>query len=80
MVKNVGYVYFTALDQITCDEDLKCIAMSSDEVIYMLVDRFNSPPFINPAILAPHATEILPLRVYRGSTKDRKATLEFKID
>jgi hypothetical protein len=79
-IKNAGYVYFTALDQISCEDDLRCIAMSSDEVIYMIVDGFNPPPSISPDIVAHFGKEILPLKVYRGSTKDRTATLKFKID
>ena len=79
-IKNAGYVYFTVLDHISCEDDLKCIAMSSDEVIYMTVDGFNRPPFISPEIVAQFSNEILPLKVYRGSTRDRTATLKFKID
>ena len=77
-VINVGYIYFTAFDRITCDEDLKCIAMSSDEVIHLLVDGFNPPSLLTPAYI--NAEEMLPLKVYRGSTADRTATLAFEID
>lgn len=76
-LKNVGYVYFTALDRIACEDDLKCIAMSSDEVIYMNVDGFNPPAVINPI---DHSTQILPLKVYRGRTEDRTETLAFRVD
>lgn len=79
-VINVGYVYFTALDRITCDEDLKCIAMSSDEVIHLLVDGFTPPSLVSSAYVDEHREEILPLKVYRGSTADRTATLTFDID
>ncbi len=79
-IKNAGYVYFTALDQISCDDDLKCIAMSSDEVIYMTVDGFRRPPFISSDIVVQFGNEILTLKVPRGSTKHRTATLKFKID
>lgn len=79
-VRNVGYVYFTALDKIVFEADLKSIAMSSDEVIYMRVDGFDPPPLITAAVLRHFANEILPLKVYRGSTKDRTATLKFSID
>ncbi len=79
-VKNAGYVYFTALDRISCDDDLKCIAMSADEVIYMTVDGFTRPLVISTDMVARFGKEILPLKVYRGSTKDRTATLKFKID
>ena len=80
-IKNAGYVYFTALDQISCDDDLKCIAMSSDEVIYMTVTGLpRRPPFISSDIVVQFGNEILTLKVPRGSTKDRTATLKFKID
>jgi hypothetical protein len=80
-VKNAGYVYFTALDQIAYEEDLKCIAMSADEIIYMNVDGFNQPPpFSQPGELGKFPNQVLPLRVYRGSTIDRTGTLEFDID
>jgi hypothetical protein len=79
-VKNVGYVYFTALDKIVCDEDLKCIAMSSDEIIHMIVDGFTPPAVIDASVLKQYTNQILPLKVYRGSTKDRTATLDFKVD
>lgn len=79
-IKNAGYVYFTALDQISCEGDLRCIAMSSDEVIYLTVDGFPRPTFLSQEILAEFAKNILPLQVYRGSTKDRTATIKLKID
>jgi hypothetical protein len=79
-VKNVGYVYFTALDRITCDEDLKCIAMSSDAVIYLVIDGFSPPNLLSAEILERHSQSILPLKVYRGSTSDRQATLAFQVD
>lgn len=76
-VKNVGYAYFTALDKIICEEDLQCIAMSSAEIIYMMVDGFQLPPFFQKG---DHPEEVLPLKVYRGRTEDRTETLEFSID
>ena len=76
-VKNVGYVYLTALDRIVCEDDLKCIAMSSDEVIYMNVDGFNPPAVVD---LIDHSAQILPLKVYRGRTEDRTETLAFQVD
>jgi len=79
-IKNAGYVYFTALDRISCEDDLRCIAMSSDEVIHLMVDGFNPPPFDSPEIVTHLGKEILPLKVYRGSTKDRTATLRLMID
>lgn len=79
---NVGYVYFTALDRVKFDEDLTAIAMASDGYIDMLVDGFQSPQNISKRELLKRYSNIhlLHLPVYRGSTKDRTATLKYLVD
>jgi hypothetical protein len=58
---NIHYVYFTSLPRITSNEDLVRIAMSSDGFIRL--SRTNAPK------------DIISLRVYRGKTDDRCASL-----
>jgi len=79
---NVGYVYFAALDRLECDADLTTIAMASDGYIDMLVDGFQPPEHMSKRDLLKRYSNIylLHLRVYRGSTKDRTATLECRVD
>lgn len=65
-LQNVGYVYFTALDRIACEDDLLQIAMAHDGHIKLLSDG--------------DVPELLDLEVYRASTNDRTATLRFWIE
>jgi hypothetical protein len=65
-LQNVGYVYFTALDRIVYEGDLTQIAMAHDGHIKLLTDG--------------DVPEMLDLEVYRASTKDRTATLQFWIE
>jgi hypothetical protein len=54
--------------------------MSSDEIIHLLVDGFTPPALLSPTYVNEHAEEMLALKVYRGSTMDRTATMAFEID
>jgi hypothetical protein len=64
---NVAYCYFTTLPGIRSEEDLRLVAMASDEVIHFQTtsDRPRE--------------EVVPLRVYRGSTRDRTAAMPFDV-
>jgi hypothetical protein len=75
---NVGYVYFTPLNAITADHDLTQIAMASRGIVHLIVDHFPIPPFMRR--VEDFDGFILPLRVYRESTKNRTATLSFMVD
>ncbi|AZO24392.1 MAG: hypothetical protein E5W38_01455 [Mesorhizobium sp.] len=64
---NVAYGYFTPLTNINNEQDLRRIAMSSDE-------------FINFQTTSSSTREkVLSLKVYRGSTTDRVATIGFDL-
>jgi hypothetical protein len=76
---NVGYVYFTALDRIVCDEDLTQIAMAHNGRLTLVLDGVNPPATEDPEWRARFADKILDLEVYRASTADRTATLRFWI-
>ncbi len=64
---NVSYGYFTTLPSVKSEEDLRLIAMASDERIRLQTtsNRLRE--------------EVLELKVYRGSTLDRTAALEFHV-
>lgn len=62
---NFSYCYFTSLPEIKKPNDLKMIAMSSDEKLQLIVDGTD---------------EIIELKVYRESTSNRTACLNLLID
>jgi hypothetical protein len=64
---NVAYSYFTTLPQVRNEDDLRLIAMSSNEYIQLQTtsDRV--------------CEEVLSLKVYRGNTKDRTCALGFYV-
>jgi hypothetical protein len=64
-LKNVTYAYLTRLPSITSEADLQLIAMSSEGVIYFLLDDYTPP------------SGIVPVKVYRESTSNRDATIPF---
>jgi hypothetical protein len=62
---NVAYAYFTNLQQVTTEQDLQNIAMASNERLALRLDT-------NPDPRRPD----LVLKLYRGSTGGREATLQ----
>ncbi len=64
---NVAYCYFTTLPAIRSEDDLRLIAMASDEVIHF--QTTSDRPL----------EEVVSLRVYRGSTRDRTASMPFDV-
>ena len=62
---NYEYCYFTSLPRIDKPSDLHKIAMSSNGKIQLIVDGTD---------------EIIDIVVYRDSTENRTATMEFLID
>jgi hypothetical protein len=64
---NVAYCYFTSLPSIRSEQDLRLIAMASDEVIHFQTTS-DGP-----------RERVVPLRVYRGSTRDRTAAMPFDL-
>ena len=77
---NVGYVYFTPLDAIATNSDLRCIAMGADGKITMLVDGVEPPLMRSPGIEKLLKGNLLALDVYRESTTNRTATLPLWVD
>jgi hypothetical protein len=61
---NVAYAYFTNLERVTTERDLQSIAMASSGRLPLLLD--STPTGRRPD---------LELTVYRGSTRDRQASL-----
>lgn len=64
---NVAYCYFTTLPSIRSEEDLRLVAMASDETIQF--QTTSGRP----------REEVVSLQVYRGSTRDRTAAMPFDI-
>lgn len=79
-LSNVGYFYLTCLDNIKVNSDLQQIGMSTDGVIRLLLDNYPQPKFLSPNPIERIKQGILELKVYRESTKNRKATLGFFVD
>ncbi len=77
---NVGYVYFTCLEALTTNEDLRQIAMASDEIIHLITDRVTPPEAMTPKWLAEHGDDVLELKVYRESTTNRTARIDAWIE
>ena len=86
-LRNVGYVYLTPLDAIKADEDLQQIAMSADERLFLLRDNAPTPPTDKRTLLrlleqdvGRWRENVLTLRVYRESTRNRRATIPLRVD
>lgn len=77
---NIHYAYFTCLDKIEKDADLTQIAMASNGSISLLLDNINLPPLLSSKDLKKCKDYILNLKVYRESTYNRTATIEFLIN
>lgn len=80
-LNNVHYIYFTCLEQIKTDDDLRKIAMANDGKLRLKID--NS---IAPQVLPinwkqqPYKNDILELEIFRQSTYDRRSSLKFLVD
>jgi hypothetical protein len=64
---NIAYGYFTSLAKIASEEDLRLIAMASDEIINFQTTSNRLKE------------EVLSLRVYRGDTRDRTSSMGFDV-
>lgn len=62
-LENVAYAYFTSLQQIESEHDLRSVAMASDEPLGLRLDTTHEP------------TPDVVLDVMRGATRDRTAAL-----
>jgi len=79
-LKNVAYAYFTPLDAIRTDNDLKKIAMSEGGTIELRRDGFTPPPVFLPDYLIRFKDDILQLQVYRCDPAKREAFVDVWID
>jgi len=77
---NVSYAYFTPLDTIRYDSDLKKIAMAQGGKLHLLRDGFERPKLLPPNFLAIYKEDILELPVYPCNPSKREATLAVSID
>lgn len=77
---NVAYAYFTPLDQITCDNDLRKIAMAAGGEIELRRDGFTPPEILLPNWREAFKDDVLVLPVYPCNPSKREATLELWVD
>lgn len=73
------HVYFTPLHEIKTNSDLERIAMSETEEIRLLRDNFVLPRILSPGWEDRFKNEILTMKVYRESRRNRSATLSFMV-
>ena len=79
-LKNVTYAYFTPLDEIRFDSDLKMIAMAVGGVIELMRDGFVPPKLLMPNWQEDYKDDILELSVYPCDLAKREAKLDVWID
>ncbi|MAX23843.1 MAG: hypothetical protein CMJ19_04990 [Phycisphaeraceae bacterium] len=77
---NVAYAYFTPLNQITCDNDLKMIAMATGGEIELRRDGFTPPEILLPDWRETFKDDVLVMPVYPCNPSKREATLELWVD
>jgi hypothetical protein len=77
---DIAYAYFTPLDSIEYDNDLRMIAMSQEEVVHLLVDGSELPPVLPPDFETKYRAELLTLPVYASSPEKREATIAVTVD
>jgi hypothetical protein len=77
---NVAYAYFTPLDRIVFDDDLRCIAMAADGRIHLKIDGFDQPAVVLPGWEEALKDSVLTLDVYRSSTLDRNQPIAFDVE
>jgi hypothetical protein len=72
---NVAYVYFTPLNAITTNDDLRKIAMSEDAIIALGRDGASVAEPLLPGEARNHPNDILELDVYPSDPKKREAAI-----
>ena len=77
---NVSYAYFTPLDSITVDNDLKKIGMAADGIIELRRDGFTVPKILFPGWQDAHKEDVLQLQVYACDAAKRQAVIDVWID
>lgn len=77
---NVSYAYFTPLDSITVDDDLKQIGMATGGVIDLRRDGFNVPHDPSPGWQDKYPDDILQLKVYSCDPAKREAVVDVWIN
>ena len=79
-LKNVAYAYFTPLDAIKNDNDLKKIAMANGGKIEFRRDGFTPPTVLMPNYLETFKDDILQLDVYPCDPAKREACIDVWVD
>ncbi len=77
---NINFIYFTCLEKVDRPADLRQIAMSSDGEIFLIKDDYNVPSIIPDNFAEIYDDGVVEIKVYRESTLNRKATIEFYIN
>lgn len=77
---NVSYAYFTPLDSITVDNDLKKIGMAAGGVIELRRDGFTVPKNLFPGWQDAYKNEVLQLPVYVCDAAKRQAVIDVWVD
>ncbi len=79
-LQNVAYAYFTPLDKITTDGDLRRIAMAPGGVIQLIRDGFTLPKVLMPGWEETYKNNILQLPVYPCDPSKREVSIDAWID
>ncbi len=79
-LKNVAYAYFTPLNTIRFDTDLRKIAMSAGGTIELCRDGFDIPPVLMPGDINRYKDDIVQLEVYRCDPAKREASIDVWVD
>ena len=79
-LRDVAYAYFTSVKSVKSEEDLRRMAMASDGLIFFGTDNIEFPARPTAAWASRHLSDVLPLKVYRESTRNRTATVTVWID
>lgn len=80
VLRNVAYAYFTPLDGIRNDNDLKQIAMAQGGALELRRDGFAPPPVLEPNFRTTFKDDILTLQVYQCDPAKREACVEVWVD
>jgi len=77
---NTAFVYFTPIPKLDCENCLGAVAMASKGIIRFRRDRPPFPPIFISHDLSIFSSDVLELKVKRGSTRNRTATVDLWID
>jgi len=78
-ISNLNFIYFSWIDKIEKPNDLKQIAMASDAEMQLRRDCANIPAILPTNWKTRFVRDIVVLKVYRESTKNRTSAIRFKV-